>query len=453
MITFIWWLLLLTSLFISPPGLNSRGSGFTAFSFTSLTLGNLLVALLFFSNPSLIGRISVAVVAFFLLTDMILILAVPRLRVEEGWVGIATVIWSTVLASWCVLTDRVVEWGKKEEEERLTGRPETRRTLTEWLAILTATTLTVIYILIVFLLTSTLILRALDAGLEIDGERYYVDGEKYQVQVACVGDMSDKPTVLLESGEVPSEGSGFEHWAYNAYVNGTISRYCYWDRPGYAWSENAPSPHSAGMSSDALSEALAQAGEKGPWIAVSAGYGSVVSRIWASRHLRDVTGIMVVDGMPEDLLYRLATPRRGFRLWGYGILSPLGIERLAGALFKGRTKEDRVYGRSIGESGKYLKAQLQENLVANSLSKNEVVSARNILSPETPMVVVSSGNEVRRDPEWERGQQDLTHVTEKLVSWDVVNKAPHQVWKTYEGRQIMEKRLGELVKEGQKKKE
>jgi hypothetical protein len=27
-----------------------------------------------------------------------------------------------------------------------------------------------------------------------------------------------------------------------------------------------------------------------------------------------------------------------------------------------------------------------------------------------------------------------------------VNKAPHEVWKTLEGREIMEKRLGELVR-------
>ncbi|OCK93627.1 uncharacterized protein K441DRAFT_677934 [Cenococcum geophilum 1.58] len=52
--------------------------------------------------------------------------------------------------------------------------------------------------------------------------------------------------------------------------NSTISRYCYWDRPGYAWSDNAPSLHSAGVSADALSEALARAGEEGPWILVSA---------------------------------------------------------------------------------------------------------------------------------------------------------------------------------------
>jgi hypothetical protein len=80
------------------------------------------------------------------------------------------------------------------------------------------------------------------------------------------------------------------------------------------------------------------------------------------------------------------------------------------------------------------------------LSKNEVASARTIQSADTPLVVVSSGISTRRDEEWSRKQEDLTKLTDNLVSWDVVNKAPHHVWDTYEGRKIMEKRLGQLVK-------
>lgn len=388
--------------------------------------------------------------AVLLIIDMIIILAVPRERVEEGWVGIASVVWAALMSLWVVMIDRVVEWGKKEEEERLTGRPETRRTLKEWLAVLSATFITVIYIIIAVFLTATLCMRAVDAGVESDGEKYYVDGAKYQVHLACVGNVSyypdntPRPTMLLESGEEPLEYD-LEHWAYGAYMNGTVPRYCYWDRPGYAFSNNAPSPHSAGMSSDALSEALVAAGEEGPWIAVSAGYGSIVSRIFAARHNRDVVGIMMVDPLHEDLLYRIGSPSAGITLWGWGILSPLGIQRIGGAIFNGRTSEDRTYGKSVWQTGKFLKAKLQENLVANSLTKNEVVSSRAIQGLDTPLVVISSGNAVRLDEEWNRKQNDLTHLTNKLIAWDVVRKAPHEVWTTYEGRSIMEKRLGELV--------
>jgi len=318
-ITFLWWVLLLVSIFVSPPGMHSRGSGFFDWSYTTLAAGNLLVALLFFANPSKAMRILSTIIAGLLLIDMILILAVARIRLEEGWVGIAAVVWATLMAFWCILTDRVVMWGKREEEERLTGRPETRRSLKQWLGVFIATAILIIYIIIVVLMTCTLMIRARDASLEFEGERILVDGDKYAVHLACLGNVTytkDKkdPTVLLESGEEPLEYD-FEHWAYNSWKNGTISRYCYWDRPGYAWSDDAPSPHSAGMSADALSEALARAGEEGPWVLVSAGYGSIVSRIFASRHLKEVVGIMMIDPFHEDLLHRIASPTRGFLLW------------------------------------------------------------------------------------------------------------------------------------------
>jgi pimeloyl-ACP methyl ester carboxylesterase len=454
-ISFLWWVLLLVSIFVSPPGLNTRGSGFFDFAYTCLTLGILLNALMFFSGPSLAMRVSQGVLAVILLVDVIIIVAVPRLRAEESAPGVASVVWATLMAIFCIVTDRTVAWGKKEEEERLTGRPETRRTLKEWLAVLASTIILVVFILITVLMTATLIIRSLDAGLAMDGERYAVDSGKYEVHFSCYGNATtDKhgnrtPTVLLEAAEDPVEYD-FEHWAYNAVKNGTIDRYCYWDRPGYAWSDNAPSPHSAGMAADNLAEVLAITGEEGPWILVSAGYGSIVSRIFSARKPRDIAGIMMVDPLHEDLLYRLANPSRGFLLWAYGIISPLGIRRIIGSLFGGQTKEDRVFGRDNKQSGKMLKAMLQENLVANSFTRADINTARTIQAPDTPLVVVSSGLHVSKDDEWANKQRDLTKITGKLVSWDVVKKAPHYVWRTQEGRDTMEKRLGELVADHKK---
>lgn len=436
--------------------MHSRGSGFFDFSYTTLTAGMLLVSLLFFSSPSRAMRIEAAVVGVLLLVDMIIIVSVQRIRQEEGWVGIASVVWAVLMAIWFHVTDRFVEWGKREEEERLTGRPENRRTLKQWFSVFVASFFLIIFIIIVVLMTATLIIRSRDASLEMIGERWYVDGVKYEVHLACIGNVTytgkkRDPTVLLEAGEEPSEYD-FEHWAYGAFTNGTINRYCYWDRPGYAWSDNAPSPHSAGMSATALSEALAKAGEEGPWILVSAGYGSLVSRVFSSTHRDSVAGIMLVDGLHEDLLYRIGAPGRGFVLWGYGIVSPLGIQRIIGAIFQGRTREDRVYGRYSYQSGKSIKAQLQENLVAESLTKNEVLSSRAIQKETTPLVVVSSGVKVRTDSDWERKQEDLTKITENLLDWSVVNKAPHEVWRTYNGRAEMEKGLAKLVKAWEKNK-
>lgn len=475
-ISFIWWVLLFVSIFISPPGLHTRGSGFTDFAFTTLTTGLLLLSLLFFSEPSLAMRVCQSTIAVLLLADLIIIVAVPRMRAEEGPPGVASVVWTTLMAAWCVFTDRLVAWGKKEEEERLTGRPESRRTLKQWLAVFAATVcisptisvephdsllttylqvFLVIYIIIAILMLATLILRSRDASLEMEGKRYWVDDGKYEVHLACIGDDKSShgnntaPTILLESAENPSEYD-FEHWAYAAWNNGTIDRYCYWDRPGYAWSDNAPSPHSAGMSADNLADALAQAGEEGPFILVSAGYGSIVSRIFSSRNYKKVSGIMLIDPLHESQLSNIGSPTRGFLLWAYGIISPLGIRRILGALFQGRTREDRVYGQDADQTGKLIKAKLQENLVAQSLTKSEISTSRSIQTPDTPLVVVSSGIMTGKSEEWGRNQKDSTKITDNLLSWDVVNKAPHFVWRTYDGRKVMEKRLGQLVKAAMK---
>ncbi|KUJ23991.1 uncharacterized protein LY89DRAFT_692826 [Mollisia scopiformis] len=449
-ITFIWWVLLLVSIFVSPPGMHSRGSGFFDFSYTTLTLGLLLTVLLFFSTPSKAAQVSCLVISVILLIDMIMIVAVPQLRFEEGWVGIASVVWALLISIWTVFTDRIVTWGKHEEEERLTGRYETRRTLTEWLAVLFSTIVLIVIAVVAVLMSATLIIRARDASLPAPGEQYYVDGDKYRIHVFCEGNTTTHkgtkvPTVLFEAGEQPFAGS-MALFAENALANGSISRYCYSDRPGLGWSDNAPSPFSAGMATDALSEALARAGEEGPWVLASAGIGSIYSRIFSSRHGRDVKGLLLIDPMHEDLLHRIGNPSRGFLLWAYGILSPLGLDRIPAAIFKGRTREDRIFGRSAHQSGKYIKAKLQESLVADSLSKNEVSSARNIQKEGTPLALISSGIEVRTDSEWEKKQRDLSHLTNNLVSWDIVNKAPHEVWQTYNGRETIEKRLKELIK-------
>ncbi|KAH8700678.1 mitochondrial integral membrane protein [Talaromyces proteolyticus] len=450
-ISFVWWVLLLISIFVSPPGMHNRGSGFTDFSYTTLTVGNLIISLLFFAVPSRPMIIWNGILALLLLVDVLIIVAVPRLRFEEGGVGIASVVWAALITIYNVAQIYFVEKGKEQEEERLTGRVETRRTLLEWLAVLAETVVLGIVAIVVILLTATLILRARDASIEAPGKKYAVNNAKYEIHLACVGDSAENDrqnlsTILVEAGEGPSEHT-LQPFIHNAYANGTIHRYCYWDRPGFAWSDNAPSPHSAGMSADILSEALALAGEQGPWILVSAGVGSIYSRIFASRHVHDVTGLLLIDPTHEDQLQKIASPGRGFRLWGRGIVSPLGLDRLAGAIFKGRTREDRVYGRVSYQGGRFIKAKLQENLAAESMTASEIASAKNIQTPETPLVIVSSGVEVGRSESWAKQQEALTKITEHLVAWDIVKGAPHEVWETLKGREAVEKRLGELVRQ------
>ncbi|KAK5628104.1 hypothetical protein RRF57_003819 [Xylaria bambusicola] len=450
LVAFAWWTILLVSAFVTPPGFYTRGSGFFPFSYASLALANSLFTLVFFAVPSKAVRIASVVMGILLLINVIILISVQQTRYEEGWVGIASVLWAFVTAIWTLSTDRLVEWGKYEKEERLIGRAETRRTVGEWLAVLVSTIFMMILVIVVFLMLCTLFLRALDAGLEAPGKRYWVDGRKYKLHVYCHGNHTDStgaklPTVLLEGGEGPVE-DGLWDFANDAIKNGSISRCCFVDRPGFAWSDAAPSPLSAGMAVEAVDEVLTRAGEGGPGvILVSAGIGSIYSRIQSSRHGEDVKGLLLIDPLHEDFLNNIGASGRGFVLWLRGIISPLGIDRVPGAVFRGRTKEDRVFGRAAYQTGKYIFAKLQENLVADTLSKRDVASSRAIQAQGVPLALVSSGIQIRQDSKWEEKQRELNELIRNLQLWDIVNNAPHQVWRTLEERNMIEKRLRQLV--------
>lgn len=106
---FLWWMLLLISLFITPPGLHVRGSPFFAFGYSSIAFLILAVELLFFAVPSRAARIMSLVSAVLLLVDTIIIAAVNRTRHEQAWAGTASVIWATLVAIWAVVVDRTVQ--------------------------------------------------------------------------------------------------------------------------------------------------------------------------------------------------------------------------------------------------------------------------------------------------------------------------------------------------------
>ena len=238
-IALAWWVLMVVTIFVTPPGLHVRGSPFFAFSYSSIALLTLIVSLLFFSVPSKLARELSIFTALVLLVDAVVILAVTKLRHDELWIGVASVIWASLTSIWFVAVDRTVQWGKAEEEERLTGRPESRRSLLEWAAVLLSSIAMVIIALGVLLLTCTLIMRALDAGLAPPGERYWVNEGKYQIHLYCSGNKTDAAgnkttTVLFEGGEDPVE-RGLWQFAANAVKNGSIDRFCFADRPGMAW--------------------------------------------------------------------------------------------------------------------------------------------------------------------------------------------------------------------------
>lgn len=234
LVTIAWWIVLFVSVFVNVPGLYTRGSGFTELAYAFLTNFALINSIMFFATPLPRGvRALSLTLSVFLFVNALIILLAPPLRHHEGWVGLATVLWAAVIGGiWTVVTDRVVEWGKAEEEERLIGRVEDRYTGTEWLKVVLATFGLVIVVVLEVLITMTLILRLRDASLPPTGHKYWVQSHSFQVHVACFGNASSKtPLVFLEGGENSAEY--FSSWVAEAQEEGLIGQYCYWDRPGY----------------------------------------------------------------------------------------------------------------------------------------------------------------------------------------------------------------------------
>ena len=152
-----------------------------------------------------------------------------------------------------------------------------------------------------------------------------------------------------------------------------------------------------------------------------------------------------MDTVHEDLIPVIFTPKRNTLLLLRGLLSPFGFDTLAGWIFKRRNSADRIYGQSAWRTGSWIKAQLQESLIATTLTKQEIISARAILPKDIAVTVVSSGTRAAADATWEDMQRDLTKLTDNCVSWDIVNGVGHRIWDDTEGRRLLQLRVGELV--------
>jgi hypothetical protein len=74
-ISFLWWAVQLVTVFVTPPGLHTRGSGFLAFTFASVAFANLLFTLVFFAVPSRAARILLGFMAVCILLSLLIVTA------------------------------------------------------------------------------------------------------------------------------------------------------------------------------------------------------------------------------------------------------------------------------------------------------------------------------------------------------------------------------------------
>jgi pimeloyl-ACP methyl ester carboxylesterase len=144
-----------------------------------------------------------------------------------------------------------------------------------------------------------------DPGADRDGPVDIGDGRG--IYLECHG--TGSPTVVLVSGL----GDSAEIWSTAAdqanpkpSVYGDVAKFtrvCAYDRPGTSGSRSTAvaQPTSAQTSADDLEKLLRASGETAPFVFVGHSYGGPIIRVFASDHPTQVSGLVLVDALSEDL--------------------------------------------------------------------------------------------------------------------------------------------------------
>jgi len=458
----IWFILLLLSDFVSIPGLNNKGRSFLEINFIMISIYASVTTMVFFRVPSklerLLGYITAGIIGF-----VILLLLIFQ-REEMGLIGTLSVLWAFLTIIFTSISEYLVEKGKIHEEIRLTGRIETRRTLTEWIIIMVRNLFKVFMLIYVSLITLNILLHTFDLlRVKPWGEKIYVEEDNFRLHLSCYGDVTSnettqQPIILLESGHNSNEE--FSEWVEELFHLNKIDRYCIYDRPGYGFSDSSPSPVSISIVSELLTEALRKQKINGPFTLVGFDIGGLYSTVFASHNTAQIDSILLVDSWHEDLLLKDPNshtkkdeplppgidsmgPTAGLKLWLRGIFSPLGLSAQGSWIFKHRGSKDRIYGRDMYVQGKYLRARLQEQISASILSYNEVISAKSSLV-DIPISVVSSDFIIKKSLNWGNWQRELTKISSVTKEWKIVD-GNHELWKSPKGRNDLQDVLLRLV--------
>jgi pimeloyl-ACP methyl ester carboxylesterase len=146
-----------------------------------------------------------------------------------------------------------------------------------------------------------------------------------KMYLECRG--TGSPTVVLESGlrysadewsSTPNAGESAPTTVFPEVAN--FTRVCAYDRPGTVVGGESPSrsdpvsqPVSARDAVADLHALLSAAEEPGPYVLVGHSYGGLIVRLYASTYPQDVSGLVLIDALAEDLQTNM-TPEQ-WALW------------------------------------------------------------------------------------------------------------------------------------------
>ena len=119
------------------------------------------------------------------------------------------------------------------------------------------------------------------------------DGAK--LNFYCMG--TGSPTVVFDSGH----GDWSPSWAVVQPKVAEWTRACSYDRGGAGFSGSAPLPRTVERMAEELHSALQRAGVRGPYILVGHATGAYTARAFADKYLRDVSGLVLIEGDARDV--------------------------------------------------------------------------------------------------------------------------------------------------------
>lgn len=507
-VTCLWALLLFINCFASIPFITIRTSGYFELDLTIMSLITLLLAVLLFTVPSGAELSTGYFLTASLALIFLLMIAIPYMRHTYGVSGIFSGAWALAsVGVSLVITPYVVKWGKDYEEERLTGRLENRRTLTEWFKLSFSLILLLVLVVIPgMLLCFGFLLNVYDTARLLHGKGAATEGifvpivskevagfrfihsHDYSVYIECTPENehehvagtpphipSPPPIVLLEADDSTSAQSFYNGWIHDLYEDKKVSQVCFWNRPGRGFSDVAPSPFSLDASTHALTIALNRIlspnttdtktfdfSDEFPFhnrtfALVSHGVGGLYSRAFAARHSKSIHSLFLIDTLHEDLVHKfMGLPSRGFSLWLKGMISPFAIRRQLSWLLHHKGPESRYL--SDATNGKFafrtnpneLKASLQEQITALNGVTNALIKNANdvLMNTRIPLAVVSSAQSIIKyqQYDWRSLQRKLTKVTSNNVAWDIMD-GPHELWTDVASKLQLQKLLVNLLQE------
>ena len=209
----------------------------------------------------------------------------------------------------------------------------------------------------------------------------FIDVGGHRLHLLCKG--TGSPSVVFEASGL---GNYLQYERVQADVAG-MTRACAYDRAGMGYSDRGPMPRTLERLSADLDALLVRASVPPPYVLVGASAGGIVARHFASRHMVDVCGLVLIDSPHEDFASALPRSRAKSSRQAHTAawLARFGLMRLFDPFHLG----DSPRGRGIAYRPQAFEAAA--SLVDGLERSLQQIRELPPMPPDLPLVVLTHG--------------------------------------------------------------